>query len=106
MRRKDLKLKRSFGHPGSGKSHCPAEKVLAKACLHHNLNGRKGKKKNKGAGKGKNTKKRTGEVPSPNAEQKRGSNKTDILSNGVSRSNNSIKGRRDGEEGPIFLPDE
>ena len=56
-----LKLRRSFGHPGSRKSQCPAEKTLSKACLHHNLNGnKKGKKKKKG--KGKNMKKRAGKI--------------------------------------------
>ena len=68
VRRKELKLKRSFGHPGSRKSQCPAEKVLAKACLHHNLNGRKGKKgkknkNNKGARMGESMKTMPGEIP-------------------------------------------
>ena len=65
MRRKELKLKRSFGHPGSRKSQCPAEKVLAKACLHHNLNKKKKKKKGAGnrRGKGKESKTMTGELP-------------------------------------------
>ena len=49
-----VKLRRSFGHPGSRKSQCPAEKTLAKACLHHNLNrnkkGRKGRKGKRGKG--------------------------------------------------------
>ena len=47
VRTKSLKLRRSFGHPGSRKSQCPAEKVLAKACLHRNTNRKKNKKKNK-----------------------------------------------------------
>ena len=63
VRKKSLKLRRSFGHPGSRKSQCPAEKVLAKACLHRNINRKKNKKKKKSrAGRGKGTKKRIGEL--------------------------------------------
>ena len=62
MRKKSLKLRRSFGHPGSRKSQCPAEKVLAKACLHRNINRKKNKKKKNRAGRGKGTKKRIGEL--------------------------------------------
>ena len=61
VRKKSLKLRRSFGHPGSRKSQCPAEKVLAKACLHRNINRKKNKKKNR-AGRGKDSKKRIGEL--------------------------------------------
>ena len=61
MRKKSLKLRRSFGHPGSRKSQCPAEKVLAKACLHRNIKKNKKKKKSR-AGRGKGTKKRIGEL--------------------------------------------
>ena len=63
VRKKSLKLRRSFGHPGSRKSQCPAEKVLAKACLHRNINKKKNKKKKRNrAGKGKDSKKRIGEL--------------------------------------------
>jgi hypothetical protein len=53
VRKKVLKLKRSFGHKGSGKENCPEEKVLAKACLHKKNKNKNKNRNKKGGGGGK-----------------------------------------------------